>query len=174
MRRADVVFGVIVTVLGAGALVMALYMPFLSATTPGPGFFPRLVASGLVILGLMQIRQGFRPLAPEVRPVGPVSQLEKTVHGKASPREPGKAFLARRPLIVLAGYIVSVPLFGVLGFVVTTTILMAFLLLYVEKRRNLGAYVCIVAIPVATWLLFVELLGMELPNGMLHLGMLGI
>jgi hypothetical protein len=174
MRRSDVAFGVVITALGAGALTMALFMPFFSENTPGPGFFPRLVSLSLVILGLLQIRQGLRPATPEVRPMAPVNPLEKVAHGKAAPREPGKPFLSRRPVTVLAAYIAAVPLFGVLGFVVTATLLLAFLLFYVEKRRNLGAYFGAVAIPIATWLLFVQLLGMELPNGMFHLGVLGI
>jgi putative tricarboxylic transport membrane protein len=174
MRRGDVVLGIVVTLIGAGALWMASRMPFYSEHTPGPGFFPVLVSSGLIVMGLILARQGMRPSKPEVRAVGAVSQLDREAHGKAPKPPSGAPFIPRRPLAVLIGYIVCVPLLGVLGFVLTAILLFAYLLFFVETRRGVGAIAASVVIPIATWLLFVQLLGIELPNGLLKLGFLGI
>jgi hypothetical protein len=174
MRRADVAFGAVITVIGAGALIMSLSMPFFSGNAPGPGFFPRFVSAGLIILGLLQVASGFRPAKAEVRPVGPVNAMERTTHGKAGARGAGEPFFTARPLIVIGAYVVSVPVLAVLGFVPTILLLLAFLFLFVERRRDIGAYAGIVIIPIVTWLLFAKVLGMEMPDGMLHLGFLGL
>ncbi|HXP00179.1 MAG TPA: tripartite tricarboxylate transporter TctB family protein [Luteibacter sp.] len=174
MRRSDAVLGVAVTLIGGGALWMATRMPFYSENTPGPGFFPVLVSSGLVIMGLILIRQSLRPSKPEVRAVGAVSQLDREAHGKAPKPPQGAPFIPARPLAVLIGFLACVPLLGVLGFVLTAILLFAYLLFFVEKRRSAGAIAATVTIPVVTWLLFVQLLGIELPNGLLRLGFLGI
>jgi putative tricarboxylic transport membrane protein len=173
MRRADVAFGATITAVGTGALIMAFSMPFFSENTPGPGFFPRFVSSGLIILGILQMISGFRPARVEVRPVGPVSPMERTTHGKAGERDDDKPFFTAKPLIVIAAFILSVPILAVIGFVPTIALLLAFLFLIVERRRDIGAYAAIVIIPILTWLLFAKLLGMEMPEGMLHLGILG-
>jgi hypothetical protein len=174
MRRADVAFGGVITAIGAGALVMALSMPFFSQNTPGPGFFPRFVAAGLVVLGLIQAVSGLRPAKPVVRVIGPVSELERITHGKAVQRGSDRPFFSARPLIVLAAYIASVPLLAVLGFVPTLIVMLAFLFFFVERRRGIAPWIAIAVVPIATWLLFASLLGMEMPVGMLHLGFLGL
>lgn len=174
MRRSDAVLGVVVTLIGAGALFMASRMPFYAESAPGPGFFPVLVSSGLVIMGLILTRQAMRPVKPEVRAVGPVTPLDREAHGKAPKPTRGAPFIPRRPLAVLIGYLVCVPLLGVLGFVLTAVLLFAYVLFFVERRRSIGAASATVAIPVVTWLLFVQLLGIELPTGLLRLGFLGI
>jgi putative tricarboxylic transport membrane protein len=174
MRRADVAFGAVIMAIGAGALALAFAMPFFSENSPGPGFFPRFVAAGLVILGLLQVVSGFRPPRAEVRPVGPVSEMERITHGKAAPRAPDQPFFSARPLIVIAAYLLAVPLLGVLGFVPTIALLLAFLFLFVERRRGIAPLIAIAVIPIVTWLLFADLLGMELPTGQLHAGVLGL
>ncbi len=174
MRKADVAFGAVIAVVGAGALALSLSMPFFSENAPGPGFFPRFVSSGLIFLGLLQLASGFRPAKVEVRPLGPVDPMERVTHGKAGSRDPDKSFFSARPLIVIGAYVVSVPVLAVLGFVPTIALLLAFLFLFVERRRHIGAYAAIVVTPIVTWLLFAKVLGMEMPEGLLHLGFLGL
>lgn len=174
MRRSDTVLGVVVILIGAGALLMASRMPFYTESAPGPGFFPTLVSSGLVIMGLILTRQATRPLKPEVRAVGAVGPLDREAHGKAPQPARGTAFIPRRPLAVLIGYLACVPLLALLGFVLTAILLFAYLLFFVERRRSFGAVAAVLAIPVATWLLFVQVLGIELPHGLFKLGFLGL
>ena len=174
MRRADVAFGTVVVVVAAAVLVMAWQMPFYLNNVPGPGFLPRIVASILLLLGVILVIQSLRPVIPEVRAVGAVTPIEAKTHGKPEPVEKTQDFFPKRTVAVFLGYVVSVPLFAVIGFVLTGMLLMAYLLLYVEKRRHYAAYIAIVAVPIAIYLLFVQVLSIELPNGLLNTGVLGI
>jgi hypothetical protein len=174
MRRADVVLGAVVTAVGAAALVLSLKMRFYADHIPGPGFFPTLLTSGLVILGLLLVRQGLKPEAPEVRAIGAVSDVEKNRHGKADTDEAAGPFLPKRSVAVMAGYVAAVPLLAFIGFVLTTMLLMAYLLFFVERRRGFGPISAVIVVPIAVYLLFVQLLGIELPVGIIGLGVLGI
>ncbi|XBS71376.1 tripartite tricarboxylate transporter TctB family protein [Acerihabitans sp. KWT182] len=174
MRRADVAFGSVVAVVAAAVLVIAWQMPFYVNNVPGPGFLPRIVAAILLLLGVILIVQSLRPEIPEVRAVGAVNPLEAKTHGKPEPAVNTKDFFPKRTVAVFLGYVVSVPLFALIGFVLTGMLLMAYILLFIEKRRHYGAYIAIVAVPIVIYLLFVQVLGIELPNGLLNTGILGI
>ncbi|WP_413733446.1 tripartite tricarboxylate transporter TctB family protein [Sodalis sp. RH21] len=174
MRRADVAFGTVVIIVAAAVLVISLQMPFYLNNVPGPGFLPRIIASVLVILGILLVWQSLHPGAPEVRAVGAVTPIETKTHGKPDPKEATEHFFPRRTVAVFIGYVVAVPLFALIGFVLTGMLLMAYLLIFVEKRRNWASYVALIAVPIAIYLLFVEVLSIELPTGMLGLGILGI
>ncbi|RWR03043.1 hypothetical protein ED28_04390 [[Pantoea] beijingensis] len=174
MNRQDVVLGIVVAIVGAIAFVLACQMPFYANQIPGPGFLPRIVSGGLFLLGGILAFQGYRPGGPEVRAIGSVPPVEHVTHGKPGPKEPNAPYIPRRTIAVFAGYIVAVPLLPVVGFVVTGMLLMAWLLIVVEKRRGITSFIALLIIPVAIYFLFVRLLGIALPVGMLHLGILGI
>ena len=174
MRRTDVAFGSAVTVVSAVVLIIAWQMPFYLNNVPGPGFLPRIVAFILMILGLILVWQSLTPAIPEVRAVGAVNPIESKTHGKPDPKEIASHFLPKRTLLVFIGYVVAVPLFATIGFVLTGMLLMAYLLIYVEKRRNVASYVALVAVPIVIYLLFVQVLSIELPTGLLGIGILGI
>ena len=50
----------------------------------------------------------------------------------------------------------------------------AYLLLVIEGRRTIAAVAAIIATPAVIYVLFVNLLGIALPVGLLKLGILGI
>ncbi len=174
MNRADVSLGASVAIVGLAALVLSLRMPFYADSIPGPGFLPSLISGGLVVMGLLLAWQSLRPTGPEVRAIGAVSAVEKRTHGKPAPKEESSKFLPKRTLAVFAGYVMTVPLLPLIGFVLTGMALIAYLLLVVEKRRNLPSAAAVVLVPIAIYVLFVQLLGIELPSGMMGLGLLGI
>ncbi|WP_213991684.1 tripartite tricarboxylate transporter TctB family protein [Sodalis sp. dw_96] len=174
MRRADVAFGIVVAVVAAAVLVIAWQMPFYLNNVPGPGFLPRIVAGVLLLLGVILIVQSLRPEIPEVRAVGLVNPIEAKTHGKPEPAVKAQDFFPKRTVAVFLGYVVSVPLFAVIGFVLTGMLLMAYILLFIEKRRHYGAYIAIVAVPIVIYLLFAQVLSIELPNGPFNTGILGI
>ncbi|WP_170975320.1 tripartite tricarboxylate transporter TctB family protein [Martelella alba] len=174
MHRTDVAFGSVVTAVAAAVLIMAWQLPFYLNNVPGPGFVPRIVAIILLVLGLIQVWQSLRPTTPEVRAVGAVNPIETKTHGKPDPAEMSPRFFPKRTLAVFLGYVVSVPLFALLGFVVTGMLLMAYLLLWVEKRRHMFAYAAIIAAPIVIYILFVQILDIELPTGLFNTGILGI
>ncbi|HEY0208965.1 tripartite tricarboxylate transporter TctB family protein [Acerihabitans sp.] len=168
MRRADMLFGTGVIIVASAVLVISLKMPFYQSNIPGPGFLPRIIASVLVVLGILLVWQSLTPGAPEVRAVGAVTPIETKTHGKPDPKEVTPHFFPKRTVAVFIGYVAAVPLFAVIGFVLTGILLMAYLLLFVEKRRNVASYIALLAVPIAIYLLFVQVLNIELPPGMLR------
>lgn len=171
MKRAELALGLAVSVVGAGALAMALQMSLFAGGVPGPGFFPVLCSSGLAILGLVLAWQSLQAAIPEVRAVGPVGPAEGR-RRKLSTNEPDEPD-PRRTLAVWGGYVAAVPLLYALGFTLTMMALMAYLLVVVERRWSPRAIAAIVLVPPAVYLLFVHLLGIDLPEGLTGPGMLG-
>jgi len=172
MRRADVVFGLVVSAVGIAALAMAFHMRFYAGGAPGPGFFPVVCSAALIVLGLVLAGQSMRPSGGEIRAVGTVAPVEsrrRNLSNKGD--EPANPM---RSVAVWLGYAVCVPLLGILGFVPTVALLVAYLLFVVERRRGFRSLCAAVAVPIATYLLFVDVLGIQLPTGMLGLGVLGI
>jgi len=174
MNREDVVLGASVAVVGFAALVLSLRMPFYAEGIPGPGFLPSLVSSGLLIMGLLLAWQSRRPSGPEVRAIGAVTSFEKHAHSHSAPEGEASKFLPKRTIAVFAGYALSAPLLAAFGFVVTGMLLVAYLLLIVEKRRQLSSVAAVALVPTAIYVLFVHLLGIELPSGPIGFGPLGI
>ena len=65
----EVCVGVLFVLFGAFVLLVASTYPMGTATQMGPGYFPRLLAILMGVLGLIAIVQGLR--AAEVTPIGP-------------------------------------------------------------------------------------------------------
>jgi hypothetical protein len=59
---------------------------------------------------------------------------------------------------------------GLFGFVPATILLIAYLVLVIERIRNLKAVLVIVLVPVLAYVLFVLVLGVELPTSALFEG----
>ncbi len=172
-RQAEFLFGIVVSLAGLGALIMALGLRMFAGGIPGPGLFPVLVSSALTVLGALFAWQSMRGSGIEVRAVGRVAAVESrhrhlsTDVGQDKPNP-------WRAIVVWAGFVAVVPLIYVLGFTLSMMVLVAYLLFVVEGRRTLPAAVAVIAIPAAIYLLFVNALGITLPVGLLRLGILGI
>lgn len=164
MKRAELALGLGVSAVGAGALAMALGMRFFTGGGPGPGFFPVLCSSALTVLGLILAWQSLQAALPEVRAVGPVGAAEAR-RRKLSTLEPDEPD-PRRTLAVWGGYVAAVPVLYGLGFTLTMTALMAYLLVVVERRWSPRAIAAVLLVPAAVYLLFVHLLGIDLPEGL--------
>jgi hypothetical protein len=172
VRKADFVFGIVVCLAGVGALILALQMRAFAGGIPGPGFFPVLVSSGLAVLGAILAWQSLQARGIEVRAVGPVSAVEARHRHLSTDDQGGPSFL--RTVAVWCGYVAMVPLLYFLGFTLTMMLLMAYLLFIVEGRRTVATAVAVIVVPAAVYSLFADLLQIDLPSGMLHLGVLGI
>jgi putative tricarboxylic transport membrane protein len=123
---------------------------------PGPGFAPVSLAIAVIALGLVlvvvSVVRGIR------HGLGPAGQMAGV----------GRQLL--RAASVWIGFLVSIPLMPLIGFVPATVLLIAYLVLVVERIRNLKAIVVIVAVPVVAYALFVFVLGVELPTSVLFEG----
>lgn len=135
-------FGLSVFALGAAYLLLARGLPLQTLNGPGPGVFPLVVSGGLLLTGAMA---AWRP--------GPRIKI-----GAPTESAPNGAIIVFASLIVLClvfqglGY----PLSGVL---LMTAVLRAF------KASWLYALLVSVAGVLATYLVFVTLLGLTLPRG---------
>lgn len=173
MRQAEFIFGIAVSLTGLGALVLALGMRMFAGGIPGPGLFPMIVSSVLTLLGAVLAWQSTKASGPEVRAVGRVGAVEAR-HRHLSTDEGQNTPNPWRAVRVWIGFAAVVPLLYSLGFTLTMMVLVAYLLFVVEGRRTVAAVAAIIAIPAVIYLLFVELLGIALPVGLLKLGILGI
>jgi hypothetical protein len=169
MQRADVVAGVAVAAFGAFALVTALNLAFLSTSgVPGPGFFPTLLSALLLLLGvLLGVTSLRRRPEPTDDDEAPSRQLPGELVDEVGPS--GRTRVLRAGTVWLC-FAVSVPILAVLGFVPAMAILIALVLFGVERRLNWRALVVAVVVPVAVYELFVHLLTIPLPVGLLNLG----
>lgn len=193
-RRADLILGVVIAALGAWALSMALDLSMFTKThTPGPGLFPTLVSSFMLALGILLAALCARDLvigsrepsasdsagahpSTEAAPIDSVdsapidsgpSDSAPIDSGPSQPRRIGRAGA------VFACYVVAMPLMSILGFVPAAAVLIVLVLFGVERRRDWRALAAAVLIPVAAFYLFVHLLTIQLPTGLLDLGPLG-
>ncbi|MFI5614013.1 tripartite tricarboxylate transporter TctB family protein [Amycolatopsis sp. NPDC051903] len=179
MRRAEVVSGVVVSVVGVGALIPALGMGFFGPDGGlGPGFFPIALSAALVVLGGVLAVQGTRPQQVQVRAVGgAVSQVEKEAKAAVAEEDgPPPRGLRRipKPALVWLSFAAAAAVMPVFGFVVTSVVLLLVLFFGVERRRGVLPLVAAIAVPIALYELFVDLLAIQLPVSLLDLGVLGI
>lgn len=174
MHRSDVVIGAVVTAVGVAAFATALQMSFFSRGIPGPGFFPTLLSAALGVLGLVLVAQGLRGRQPAIRAIGTVDPVEGNKRRGSNDDPAADPPRVSRTAAVWIGFVVAIPVLTLLGFVPAMIVLMAYLVLGVERRRSPGAVVAVLVVPMAAYLLFVDLLGIALPAGALGIGGLGL
>jgi putative tricarboxylic transport membrane protein len=123
---------------------------------PGPGFFPVTLSVAVIALGLLLVAvsviRGVR------HGLGPAGQM----------RGVSKQLL--RAAYVWVGFLVGVALMPLIGFVPATILLIAYLVLVIERIRNIRSVLVIVAVPLVAYALFVFVLGVELPTSVLFEG----
>jgi hypothetical protein len=156
--RVDSITGACAAAVGAFALWQATGLSMFVKGVPGPGLFPLLVSSVLLLLGLMLFVQGVRQ-----RPRATVGQVPDSPDS-APERLIDPADL-RRPAVVLVGYAATVPLLTLIGFVPASVVLIGYVLLVVDRRRGWAPLLAVVAIPIATFELFAHALDLRLPVG---------
>lgn len=149
MRRstAEVALSLGVLALGAGAALVAFSLPSEGGYSGiGPNFFPALVAGGLVALALWLLREalsgGWRRLPRETVP-----------------------FERRGFAWVSAGLVLHMALIGWAGFVIAGAVLFTFVARAFGSRHFLRDLAAGVALALAVYLFFTQLLNVNLPAG---------
>jgi hypothetical protein len=113
--------------------------------TPGPGFFPRLLAAAGVLLAVLQLLAVWRG-------------VDAGEHALPS------AEAVRRVVMVVAGMIGLIVLAPLLGMVPAVALLMAFLLLVVLRQKVAPSLAAVVIVALAIEVVFVRWLGVPLPQ----------
>jgi putative tricarboxylic transport membrane protein len=154
---AQAALGIVTAALGALALVDASGLRmFGKHGVPGPGMFPTALSVAVLGLGLaLAVVAVVRRVRDGRGPAGQMNGVGREVFRAGS---------------VWVGLTASIPLMGLIGFVPATILLIAYLVLVIERIRNLKAVLVIVAVPVLAYVLFVLVLGVELPTSALFEG----
>jgi putative tricarboxylic transport membrane protein len=149
VRKVDMGVGAAIALIGAYSLTQALQLSFYEEGVPGPGFFPSLLGMLLIAGGLSLF----------------VMRLKKSDAASEEFDLPSR-LQARRSLGVWVALLAAVSLVNVIGFVLAMVVLVAGVLLGIERRRNVAAVATIVLIPLLAYLLFAALLQVPLPTGL--------
>lgn len=145
MRIQNMIFGIIIIVLGGFFYALTFDFPKLSADAPGPAFMPRVYCGLLIIFGLIVFIRGILDKRKE-------EEQEKTF----------RYAIASMGIVLL--YIIVMPF---IGFNISTFFLVLFLLLFSKVRSKL----ILISIPIGTvlfiFIVFVKLLKVSIPTGSL-------
>jgi hypothetical protein len=155
----DFLTGVVTAVVGAAAFwdAKGLHM-FGENNVPGPGFFPKILAGLLVVLGLILAGMAAREPAPVSAAGGPGEASEASDEG---PTRNGRL----RAAAVLIAFAIVAPLVSVIGYIPATVLLVLVILYGIERRRDFRSLVAALLIPTATYLLFAHAFSIPLPAG---------
>lgn len=150
MLNRNLLSGLFLALLSAGTCIKAYQLGMGSASSPGPGFIPFGIAA---LLGLMSIYLCLHGIVQMAR-----RQQEK-------PAFKGMAWKkAMLVILILACYGVF---FNLLGFLVSTFILMLLLLWVVGRQKPVLSLIVSLVTAVGAHLLFVVLFDLPLPRGVL-------
>jgi hypothetical protein len=153
MRRLDLYTGLVTAAVGAAATWDARDLAmFGDHDVPGPGFFPKILAGLLIVLGLL-----LAGLAVREKPEEPDADAEP------DDVSPGRKIL--RPIGVLIVFGVIAPLVAFIGYIPAMILLVLVILYGIERRRDFRSLLAAVLIPVATYVLFAHLFSIPLPSG---------
>jgi hypothetical protein len=153
MRRMDFYTGLVTAVIGAAATWDARKLTmFGDHNVPGAGFFPKILAGLLIVLGLLLAAMALR-------------DHSKDHDGTVDPDAPGAARRMLRPAAVLIVFGVIAPLVAIIGYIPAMVLLVLVILYGIERRRDFRSLLAAVLIPVATYVLFAHLFAIPLPSG---------
>jgi putative tricarboxylic transport membrane protein len=149
VNRGEIVMGAAMALLGLGWLLLALDLPYMGEFAPGSGFLPIWLSGALLVLAVAFVIKRLRAGAWSNTAVDPYAP----------------PLLWQRPAAIAAGLSVCVAVIESLGFCVTVTLYLAFLLRVIERRTwtvTLGVSVGTAGV---LWALFGAWLHVPLPKG---------
>jgi hypothetical protein len=167
VRIAHVVLGAVVTALGVFALFAASDLDvFGEHGVPGPGFFPDVLAAALAVLGaLLTVLSVVRIRRGAALPGGNVAAVTDEAASSDAAADEVEPTGMRRVAKVWLGFVVSIPLLFLIGFVPAMVLLVAYLTFVVERLRGVRPVLATVLIPLAAYVVFAYLLDVDLPLG---------
>lgn len=147
MRIQNMICGISILILGGFFYALTFDFPQLNAKDPGPAFMPRIYCGLLILFGLIVFIQG--------------------ILDKSKKEEKEKTFryaIASMGIVLL--YIIVMP---IIGFNISTLFLVFFLLLFSKVRSK----IILISVPIGTvlfiFIVFVKLLKVSIPTGLLFL-----
>jgi hypothetical protein len=144
----DIVSGIAVTLVGVWFLIESLKLDFYVDGVPGPGFFPSVLAIVVIAAGMLLI--GTRVARPE------------SEFGEFNAPAPAQL---HRSMGIWGALLVTSLLVELIGFLLAMVLLVAAILLVIERRRGISTFAAVILIPLLAYLLFAALLQVPLPTG---------
>jgi hypothetical protein len=149
-NRSDMLGGLLLFLVGTGAIIGAIHLKVGLPTEPQPGFFPFVGGIVLVILSAIIFVQGWLK-----------SDGERVVFGKVG-----------RPALILAVMVALIAVLERVGYVLCTLIASGLILRILSVKSWRVLIITSLCVSMGTYLLFDRLLGIDLPVGFLsRLGM---
>lgn len=148
MRTVDIAIGIFFVAFAGVVLTQSVQLEYYDRGIPGPGFFPILLACALALTGLLLV----------------VSRLRGADADFGVFEGPSRSEL-RRALTVWLAIAIATAVMNLVGFLLTTGVLVAVLLLGVERLRTWTAVLTVILIPVVFYTVFAVLLKVRLPVG---------
>ncbi len=151
MRRCNQVVGILLLIFSVLVIIASGDLVYVVEFSPGAGFFPFWLGISLLICSLILL-------------VG--STILKLHRTEKNPL-PGKpAFL--RIIAILGSLLVSILLFERIGFLITMSLFVAFLLIFLEKYRWYSGILISVLMVSAVYGIFKIWLKVPLPSGIFY------
>lgn len=150
MKVADITSGLLGLLLGLWVLWHSANMPADLVMKIGPGFFPSILAGGLVVFS--------------------AALILKAVRGRSKGQVEARSWFdvgLRRGLITGAAAIVFVAVMQPLGFIPTSIVFLTFMMWVMGKRQPLLMGLVPSLVTVGIWLVFEKLLHLSMPPGVL-------
>lgn len=146
----DVVSGLLFALLSGAVFALSLPLPEATAGVAGPGFFPRVLGTLGVVLGLMLCVRGVNAI--------------RRGSSSTGPRTSGWAYYLRLLALVLvaSAYVVALK---PIGFILASAGFLFLTLVLLGERRIAMLVVIPVGFTAGVYYLFSELLGLRLPTG---------
>lgn len=152
MNRDEVIGGAIIFLFGGVTLILSLGMPLGTFRMAGPGLFPLCLGIILMILAtIFLINTKYRKKSTTEKPEDMVPTPRST----------------RQMLLFLGATTIAVACFNTLGFPLTSFLLMVLLLRSLGIKRWPFLMIMSLATAVGSYILFVQILKIPLPKGLL-------
>ena len=145
MKTANRFGSVIVMAFAALVFFQAGKIPNLQVSAIGPDFFPKVLASILFLLGMIQFCQSWRTAHSE-------TEFQSKI---------------KHPLIAMGLMIAYLLLFNWFGFLISTPLIVFTFLYYLKIRKWQPLFLTPVGITLLIYAVFVEFLNVPLPMGSL-------
>jgi putative tricarboxylic transport membrane protein len=144
-NRSDMLGGLLLFLVGIGAIIGAIQLRVGLPTEPQPGFFPFVGGIVLVILSAIIFVQGWLK-----------SDGERVVFGEVG-----------RPALILAVMVALIAVLERVGYVICTLIASGLILRILSVKSWRVLIITSLCVSMGTYILFDKLLGIDLPVGFL-------
>lgn len=150
MKIADIVGGLVGILIGLYAIWEGTNMPTDVVMKIGPSFFPNFLAGFLILFSVVLVINALRGKSKGT--VEPMRLADKGV---------------QRGLITLAAALVFCVILEPLGFIPSSIVFLAFMMVVMGKRKPIPILIAPPLITVSVWLVFEKILNLSMPAGIL-------